>query len=130
MGCRPFTENCPPNTDYFLANPHNHSASSQMMWQQSIPFTPDTSAETLANLPETAAVFLLSSDELNAEPYISKAANLRRRLERLLSAAPPNSKRLNLRERTRRIEYTQTGSDFENRLLVYKALREHFPRSY
>ena len=101
-----------------------------MMWQQSIPFTPDTSAETLANLPETAAVFLLSSDELNAEPYISKAANLRRRLERLLSAAPPNSKRLNLRERTRRIEYTLTGSDFENRLLVYKALREHFPRSY
>ena len=101
-----------------------------MKWQQSIPFTPEHSSEALAAIPETPAIFLLSSDDPNAERYINKAANLRRRLERLLSPASPDSKRLNLRERTRTIEYTPTGSDFENRLLLYRALREHFPRSY
>ena len=101
-----------------------------MKWQQSIPFTPEASADTLGRLPETPAVFLLRSDDPNADPYINKTANLRRRLERLLSAASPDSKRLNLRQRTRAIEYTLTGSDFENRLLLYKALREYFPRSY
>ena len=101
-----------------------------MKWQQSIPFRPEGSAETLGTLPETPAVFLLRSDDPSAEPYINKAANVRRRLERLLSPASPDSKRLNLRDRTRAIEYTLTGSDFENRLLLYKALHEHFPRSY
>ena len=101
-----------------------------MKWQHSIPFTPQVSPATLIALPETPAVFLLRSDDPNAEPYINKAANLRRRLERLLSPASTDSKRLNLRQRTRAIEYTLTGSDFENRLLLYKTLREHFPRSY
>src|SRR5437763_7737817 len=101
-----------------------------MKWQQSIPFTPEASADTLGRLPETPAVFLLRSDDPNADPYINKTANLRRRLERLLSPASPDSKRLNLRQHTRAIEYTLTGSDFENRLLLYKALREYFPRSY
>ena len=64
-----------------------------MKWQQSIPFTPEASADTLGRLPETPAVFLLRSDDPNADPYINKTANLRRRLERLLSAASPDSKR-------------------------------------
>jgi len=101
-----------------------------MKWQQSIPFRLEGSAETLGTLPETPAVFLLRSDDPNAEPYINKAANLRRRLDRLLSSASPDSKRLNLRARTSTIEYTLTGSDFENRLLLYQLLRQHFPRSY
>lgn len=101
-----------------------------MKWQQSIPFTPGHGSEVFAAIPETPAIFALRSDDSNAEPYINKAANLRRRLERLLSPVSPDSKRLNLRERTRTIEYILTGSDFENRLLLYQALREHFPRSY
>jgi len=101
-----------------------------MKWQRSIPFMPEQSSETLAGLPEGPATFLLRGGDPNAEPYINKTANLRRRLERLLSRASPDSKRLNLRERTRTIEYTITGSDFENRLLLYQALREYFPRSY
>src|SRR5215472_7663168 len=101
-----------------------------MKWEQSIPFMPEHSAATLAMIPETPAVFLLRGEDPSAEPYINKAANLRRRLERLLSDAAPDSKRLNLREHTRTIEYTLTGSDFENRLLLYEALREYFPRSY
>ena len=101
-----------------------------MKWQQFIPFTPEHSSEALAAVPETPGIFLLRSDDPNAEPYINKAANLRRRLERLLSPALADSKRLNLRQRTRTIEYTLTGSDFENRFLLYQALREYFPRSY
>jgi excinuclease ABC subunit C len=100
-----------------------------MKWERSIPFTPGQSAETLAMIPETPAVFLLSGEDPNAEPYLNKAANLRRRLERLLSPASPDSKRLNLSDSTRTIQYTLTGSDFENRLLLYQALREYFPRS-
>jgi excinuclease UvrABC nuclease subunit len=101
-----------------------------MHFQHSIPFTPAESFAILAALPETPAIFRLRGDEPNAEPYINKAASLRKRLERLLSPASPDSKRLNLREATRSIEYTLTGSDFENRLLLYRVLREHFPRSY
>ena len=101
-----------------------------MKWERSIPFTPEQGAETLARMPESPGIFLLSSDDPNAEPYINKAANLRRRLERLLSPASRDSKRLNLGDRTRTIEYTLTGSDFENRFLLYKTLREYFPRSY
>ena len=101
-----------------------------MKWQRSIPFTPEQSSATLAQLPEAPAIFRLHGDDPQAEPYINKTANLRKRLERLLSSASPDSKRLNLRERTRMIEYTSTGSDFENRLLLYRALREQFPRSY
>lgn len=81
-------------------------------------------------IPETPALFLLRGEDANAEPYLNKAANLRRRLERLLSPASPDSKRLNLSDSTRTIQYTLTGSDFENRLLLYQALREYFPRSY
>jgi len=101
-----------------------------MHFQHSIPFTPGESDAILAALPETPAVFRLRSDDPNAESYINKAANLRKRLERLLSPASRDSKRLNLREATRSIEYTLTGSDFENRLLLYRVLREHLPRSY
>ena len=98
-----------------------------MNWERSIEFEGET---TLAGLPELPAVFALRSDHSDSEPYLNKAANLRRRLERLLSSSSPDSKRLNLRQSTRTIEYTLTGSDFENRLLLYRAVREQFPRSY
>lgn len=72
---------------------------------------------------------LRGADE-SAEPYVSKSANLRRRLQRLLAPPESQSKRLNLRERVALIEYTLTGSDFESVLLLYKTLRREFPRSY
>ena len=97
---------------------------------QSIPFTPEQNETVLASVPDKSAVFKLLGTSPESEPYVGKAANLRRRLERLLSEATPASKRLNLRESTRTIEYTLTGSDFENRLLLHKILREQFPRSY
>lgn len=73
---------------------------------------------------------MLRADDESAEPYVSKSANLRHRLQRLLAPAESQSRRLNLRERVTRIEYTLTGSDFESVLLLYKTLRREFPRSY
>ena len=98
-----------------------------MHWQHSIRFEGES---TLSGLPESPAVFALRSERPDSEPYVNKAANLRKRLERLLSPASPDSKRLNLAASTHTIEYTVTGSDFGNRLLLYRALREQFPRSY
>jgi excinuclease ABC subunit C len=98
-----------------------------MNWQHSIRFEGET---TLASLPESPAVFALRGERPDSEPYLNKAANLRKRLERLLSPASPDSKRLNLAASTHTIDYTLTGSDFENRLLLYRALREQLPRSY
>jgi len=73
---------------------------------------------------------VLRGAEEAAEPYVSKSANLKKRLLRLLAPPESQSKRLNLRERVTRIECTLTGSDFESVLLLYKALRQEFPRSY
>ena len=98
-----------------------------MHWQHSIRFEGEG---TLSSLPESPTVFALRSERPDSEPYLNKAANLRKRLERLLSPASPDSKRLNLAASTHTIEYTLTGSDFENRLLLYRALREQFTRSY
>jgi excinuclease UvrABC nuclease subunit len=78
-------------------------------------------------IPAAAAVFLLRGD---GEPYVSKTANLRRRLQRLLGKPAEQSKRLNLRERVREIEFTLTGSDFESQFLLYRLLREAFPKTY
>ncbi len=39
-------------------------------------------------LPATAAVFVLRASAAGAEPYVSKTANLRRRMRRLLGVAP------------------------------------------
>jgi len=72
-----------------------------------------------AGLPAAAGVFLLRGDDAYAEPYITKTANLRRRIERLLSAPAERTRRLNLRERVRWIEYSRTGSDFESGFLLY-----------
>ena len=76
------------------------------------------------------AVFLLRGDDALSEPYISKTANLRRRLQRLLSPPTEHSKKLNLRDRVRWIEYSPTGSDFESGFLLYWLLRSTFPKTY
>ena len=100
------------------------------MLDHSIAFAPEQSGQLRSELPEKPAVFALRGADPNAEPYLNKTANLRKRLERLLSSASPDSKRLNLRESTRTVEYAITGSEFENRLLLYREMRRHFPRSY
>jgi len=93
-------------------------------------FTPDRDAEVFAALPFGPAVFLLSGHDANAQPYISKTANLRRRLQRLLGPVEERTKKLNLRDRVSHIEYTPTGSDFESGFVLYAVLRAVFPKTY
>ena len=74
-------------------------------------------------------MFVLRGDE-GSDPYVSKTANLRRRLQRLLGAAEGQGRKLNLRDRVRAVEWTATGSDFEASLLLYKTIRREFPKTY
>jgi excinuclease ABC subunit C len=87
-------------------------------------------AGAFAAAPAAPAVFMLRGHDLQAEPYVSKTANLRRRLQRLLGEPAEHSKKLNLRDRVGSIEYTSTGSDFESSFLLYQLLRSAFPRTY
>jgi excinuclease ABC subunit C len=93
-------------------------------------FVPAHDAELWATVPAAPAVFLVRGDDPQSEPYVSKTANLRRRLQRLLGAPAEHSKKLNLRDRVRSIEYTSTGSDFESGFLIYRLLRTTFPKTY
>jgi excinuclease UvrABC nuclease subunit len=93
-------------------------------------FAPDRDAEIFSTVPAAPAVFLLRGEDAQAEPYVSKTANLRRRLQRLLGPVEERTKKLNLRDRVRSIEYAPTGSDFESGFLLYKVLRETFPSTY
>jgi excinuclease ABC subunit C len=90
-------------------------------------FSPDYDEIFFGKIPAAPAVFLLRGD---GEPYVSKTASLRRRLQRLLGKPAEPGKRLNLRQRVREIEFTPTGSDFESQFLLYKLLRENFPETY
>jgi excinuclease ABC subunit C len=97
---------------------------------QRLEFAPERDAEVFSAVPAAPAVFLLRGEDAQAEPYVSKTANLRRRLQRLLGRIEERTKKLNLRDRVCHIEYTPTGSDFESGFVLYQALRASFPKSY
>ncbi len=97
-------------------------------------FAPEHAETLLREVPARAGVFALRGERETDQPYLLRAADLRRRLRRLL--APPEvvdaegrpvlSKRLNLRDRVRWVEWTETGSEFESVLLLYRALGANF----
>ena len=93
-------------------------------------FSPERDTEVFAAVPAAPAVFLLRGDDPQAEPYVGKTANLRRRLQRLLGPVEERTRKLNLRDRVRSIEYAPTGSDFESGFLLYRILRSTFPKTY
>jgi hypothetical protein len=90
-------------------------------------FSPESDQNFFQELPAAPAVFSLRGD---GEPYVSKTANLRRRLQRLLGPPLEQSRRLNLRDRVREVDFSRTGSDFESQFLLYQVLRETFPKTY
>jgi excinuclease ABC subunit C len=94
---------------------------------RTLTFSADQEERFFEELPASGAVFLLRGE---GEPYVSKSANLRRRLMRLLGPPPEQSKRLNLRDRVHEVEFTATGSDFESQFLLYQLLRTTFPKTY
>ena len=101
-----------------------------LVLRQRIEFQSERDSEIFSAIPPVPAVYLLRGADAASEPYISKTANLRRRLQRLLSAPEERTKRLNLRDRVRTIEYSLTGSDFESGFLLYRVLRQVFPETY
>ena len=100
------------------------------MLTERLEFVPERDSEAFAAVPAAPAVFLLRGEDSQSEPYVSKTANLRRRLQRLLGPVEERTRKLNLRDRVRTIEYTATGSDFESGFVLYKVLREVFPKAY
>lgn len=93
-----------------------------------VSFSPEVSAEVLRQIPALPGVFALRGEPAGSEPYLTRAADLRRRITRLVGPPEPSadgkpveSKRLNLRDRVRTIEYTVTGSEFASLLLLYDA---------
>ncbi len=77
----------------------------------------------LQALPARAAVFALFGAEQHSEPYISKTANLRRRMRRLLAPSFTGGKRLHLGGRAVRLAYSEVGSEFATSLLLLQSVR-------
>ena len=100
------------------------------MLSERLVFEPERDKEFFASVPAAPAVFLIQGEGQHSEPYVSKTANLRRRLVRLLGSPEEHSKKLNLRTQAKVVEYTPTGSDFESGFLLYKVLRASFPKTY
>ncbi|MBZ5647928.1 MAG: UvrB/UvrC motif-containing protein [Acidobacteriia bacterium] len=98
------------------------------MLSRSLDFSPARDAEIFNEVPAAAAVFLIRGD--SGEPYVSKTANLKRRLVRLLGKPEEHTRKLSLRDVARTIEYSLTGSDFESQLTLYRAVRAVFPEKY
>ena len=89
-------------------------------------FEAGRAAEILRLVPALPGVFCLRGEDPRAEPYLTRTADMRRRMTRLLNPPEEQSKRLNLRDRVRTIEYTVTGSEFESLLVLYDAASSCF----
>src|SRR5258708_18798346 len=80
--------------------------------------------------PPSPAVCLIELREESAERLLTRTQDLRRRLQRLLGPADPESKRLNLREVAGGIRYRLTGSRFEQIFTYYLHAKQRFPKRY
>ena len=103
-------------------------------FERRVAFTPDRASEILREIPAAPGVVCLRGADELSQPYLTRAADVRRRLRRLLDSPdavdeqgrPVLSKRLNLRDRVRWIEWTRTGSEFESTVVLYCAARASF----
>jgi excinuclease UvrABC nuclease subunit len=93
-------------------------------------FDPSRDEDFFSALPPRPAVCLIETRAANAEPFLIRTQDLRRRLQRLFGAPEPNSKRLNLRDLARGIRYRLTGSKFEQSVAYYQIAKQLFPRRY
>jgi excinuclease UvrABC nuclease subunit len=93
-------------------------------------FDPVRDEDFFAALPPRPAVCLIETRAANAEPFLIRTQDLRRRLQRLLGPPVPTSKRLNLRELARAIRYRLTGSALEQIFTYYQHAKHLFPNRY
>lgn len=90
-----------------------------MLFPNEIPFNAAALGESLSGLPATPAVFALRGER--GEPYLNRTTNLRRRLTRLLTPSPVQTRRLQLAGMVRHLAWVETTSDFEALLTLYSA---------
>ena len=95
---------------------------SEPIFEHEIVFDPAHAADALRSLPAAAGIVALFGHAGTDRPHLLKAANIRRRLQRLLEPAEGQTKRLNLRGRIARIAWREAGSDFESLLLLHRAM--------
>ncbi len=103
------------------------------IFAQALDFDPAEAADLLRQIPEADGILALFGHDENAQPFLTRTANLRRRAARLLTPPPAReqalapdgtplpSKRLNLRDRVARVKWSVTGSEFESLLTLYHA---------
>jgi hypothetical protein len=92
------------------------------IFEHEIVFDPAHAADALRSLPAAVGIIALFGHSSTDRPHLLKAANIRRRLQRLLEPSEGQTKRLNLRNRIARIAWRQAGSDFESLLLLHRAM--------
>lgn len=98
-------------------------------FEHEVGFEASRAREVLREIPEAPGVFALYGHSEGDQPYVTRTANLRRRMARLVDppevlgtdGVPVLSKRLNLRERVARMAWSVTGSEFESLLVLYHA---------
>jgi len=95
-------------------------------FERVLDFVPERAEEILREIPALPGVFALCGAREGDQPYLTRTADLRRRIRRLLAPPESQSKRLNLRDKVARIEYCVTGSEFESSLVLYQATASLF----
>lgn len=90
-------------------------------FDHAVDFAPERAGEILSAIPAQPGVFALCGSRSGDQPYLTRSADMRRRMRRLLDPPESQSKRLNLRDKVARIEYSVTGSEFESQLVLYHA---------
>ena len=93
-------------------------------------FDPARDEDFFSALPPRPAVCLIQPRAENAEPFLIRTQDLRRRLQRLLGPRDLESKRLNLRDFARGVRYRLTGSPLEQAVTYYQQARQFFPKRY
>jgi excinuclease ABC subunit C len=93
-------------------------------------FDPTRPADFFAGLPPRPAVCLIEPREHQAEPFLIRTQDLRRRLQRLLGLMDAKSKRLNLQSFARGVRYRLTGSALEQTFTYYQNAKQFLPHRY
>ena len=105
---------------------YNSRVAAPFHFEHTVAFSPSRATGILRGLPAQPGIFALRGESDTAEPYLTRAADLRRRITRILAPPEPQSRRLNLRDRVATIEYTVTGSEFESTVALYHAAASLF----
>ncbi|MDZ4802591.1 MAG: hypothetical protein SGI92_30900 [Bryobacteraceae bacterium] len=84
--------------------------------------------DAILGVPASPGVFAVWPKE--GEPYVARAGDLRRRLQRLLKKRDKPGKLLNLRDVAERVEYWPVSSRLQSWLVLHECARRYLPATY